>query len=85
MWSDDQLKWYDKQGKARPSHTPHGVTSENIGEHMRELLPHTWKLEGNKLTGMTEMGPLVQMIPTDYVLKGMDDSGKPIFAKVEIQ
>jgi hypothetical protein len=52
---------------------------------MRELLPHTWKLEGNKLTGMTEMGPLVQMIPTDYVLKGMDDSGKPIFAKVEIQ
>lgn len=82
MWSEDQLKWYDKHQKARPTHTPHGITSENINEHMRELRPDSWRLEGNVLRGMTEMGELVQTIPTDYILTGTDEKGLPVFKKV---
>ena len=85
MWSDDQLKWFDKQGKARPGTTAHGVTSDNINEHMRELRPTQWKLEGNKLIGQTEMGPLVQFIPTNVILTGTDADNLPIFQDVVIQ
>lgn len=83
QFSEDQLKWYDKVGKARPTHIPHGITSENINEHMKRLMPNKWELKGNLLIGETEMGPLVQRIPTDYILTGTDDQGYPIFAKVE--
>ena len=85
MWGEDQLKWFDKQGKARPGTTAHGVTSDNINEHMRKLMPNKWRLEGNKLIGETEMGPLVQTIPTDVILAGTDDKGLPIFAQVKLQ
>lgn len=84
MFSEDQLKWYDKHSKARPTHIAHGVTSENINEHMQELRPSKWRLEGNKLIGETVMGPLVQTIPTNVILKGVDNSGLPIFAEVEL-
>lgn len=82
MFSEDQLKWYDKVNKARPTHIPHGINSEDVGDHMRELKPHSWRLEGNKLIGETDMGPLVQMIPTDYICTGTDDKGLPVLKKV---
>lgn len=82
MFNEDQLKWYDKVGRARPTHIAHGISSDNLHEHMRQLLPHSWKLEGNLLSGMTDMGPLVQTIPTDYILTGTDDRGLPVFEKV---
>ena len=85
MFSEDQLKWYDRYNKARPTHIPHGITAENINEHMKRLQPESWRLEGNQLIGMTEMGPLVQTIPTDYILTGTDDEGLPIFEKIVLQ
>lgn len=82
QFSEDQLKWYDRVNKARPTHIPHGLNADNIHEHMRKLMPRSWRLEGNTLIGMTEMGPLVQKIPTDYILVGTDNKGLPIFEKV---
>ena len=51
---------------------------------MKQLKPNSWKLEGNKLIGETEYGPLVQFIPTDRVLTGTDDNGLPIFKQIVI-
>lgn len=84
MWSEDQLKWYDKQDRARPTHISHGINLDDIDKHMKKLQPNSWHLEGNKLTGMTDMGPLTQFIPTDYILEGTDDNGLPKFRKVVI-
>lgn len=84
MFSEDQLKWYDKYNKARPTHIPHGITAENINEHMKELRPKTWHLKGNMLIGETDMGPLHQTIPTDVILVGIDENNLPIFRKVDI-
>lgn len=83
-WSEEQLKWYDKVQKARPTHIPHGISSDNINEHMKQLKPHKWELKGNVLIGQTDMGPLVQTIDPKYILKGTDENGLPIFEEVVI-
>ncbi len=83
-FSEDQLKWYDKIGKARPTHIAHGISSDNINEHMRELKPYNWALKGNVLHAETDMGPLVQKIPPEYILKGEDENGRPQFEKVKL-
>jgi hypothetical protein len=78
--SEGYLNWFDKHGKARPWH---GEWNEDeIEKNMKKLKPNTWKLEGNKLSGETELGMLVNYIPTDYILKGTDENGLPILEKV---
>lgn len=66
-----------------PKATTHG-TEDEIREKLVQLKPNTWSLEGNKLTGQTEMGLLVQYIPTDYICSGTDDKGLPILKKVVV-
>lgn len=79
--SDGYLDWHRRHGVELPDYQAHG-TEEEIRNKMKKLLPNEWKLEGNKLKGKTEMGELVQVIPTDYILKGTDDDGLPVFEKV---
>jgi hypothetical protein len=78
------LKEFQKWGKTPPSREAHGL-EDDIRKNLRKLLPNSWKLEGNKLTGMTEVGPLVQFIPTDYICRGTDKDGLPILDKIKIQ
>ena len=66
-----------------PTRDPHGTLDE-ISDKMLKLMPHSWKLEGNLLKGQTEMGELVQRIPTDYILIGTDSKGLPKFQKIDI-
>lgn len=66
-----------------PEAHPHGSDDE-IRANMNRLLPNSWKLEGDQLKGMTSMGELVQKIPTDYILTGVDKNGMPTFKKVII-
>lgn len=64
-----------------PEATAHG-TEEEILSNLKQLKPNTWHLEGNKLIGMTEMGKLVQFIPTDYICTGTDSNGLPKLQRV---
>ncbi len=73
--------FYRKHGKAPPKHWEHG-TEQEIRENMVRLRPGSWRLEGNQLIGQTELGTLVQTVPTDVILTGTDDDGRPIFKKV---
>lgn len=64
-----------------PTISEHG-TEEDVRANMKQLLPSSWRLEGNQLVGMTEMGELRQTIPTDHILIGTDDKGLPIFHRI---
>lgn len=75
------LREFKRWGKELPEHIPHG-TDDDIRSKLKPLLPHSWKLKGNVLIGQTEMGELVQKIPTSYILKGVDERGLPVFEKV---
>lgn len=85
QYSEEMLKWYDRYGKSRPSHTSHNVSTDDLEKHMKRLVPNEWRLEGNMLIGKTEMGPLAQTIPPDYILTGTDEAGLPIFQKIVLQ
>lgn len=66
---------------APPTVSTHG-TDDDIRANMKQLLPSSWRLEGNQLIGMTEMGELRQTIPIDHILIGTDQKGLPIFRQV---
>lgn len=66
---------------ALPTADEHG-TEEEIQANMNQLLPNSWKLEGNQLKGMTSMGELVQTVPSDVILTGTDTKGLPIFKRI---
>jgi hypothetical protein len=73
--------FYRKHGKNPPRHYEHG-TEDEIRDNMKLLKPNEWKLQGNKLIGKTDMGLLVQYIPTDYILTGADEDGLPVLKRV---
>jgi len=77
-----QTDQYRKWGLEPPETIPHGTEGE-IKEKLTRLKPNSWRLEGNKLIGETEMGPLVNFIPTDYILTGTKN-GLPIFKKIDM-
>lgn len=83
MLSERELEWYDRHGKQRPIHAAHGEdTWENPASARLERLQCTnWRLQGNKLTCDTNNGPLVQFIPTNYILDG-SENGMPKFRKI---
>lgn len=76
---DKETKQFEKWGKTPPKHVEHG----DINEKLERLQPTEWRLEGNRLIGETKMGTLVQNIPTNYILKGTDKNGLPIFEKIK--
>lgn len=66
-----------------PTVEQHG-TEEDVRANLKALKPHTWKLEGNQLIGITETGRFAQHIPTDYILTGTDSAGMPILQKIKL-
>lgn len=75
------LKEFSRWQKPLPSIKAHGYPDE-IRENLKQMKPKTWKLQGNKLIGDTEMGELAQFIPTNYVLLKTDEDGLPVFKKI---
>ena len=75
--------WYLKHDVAPPEVVSHGH-DEEIREKLLPLKTWGWKLSGNQLTCMTNMGELSQTIPTDVILLGEDDNGKPLLKKIEL-
>lgn len=66
-----------------PETITHG-TEDDIRDKLVKLKPTVWRQEGNKLIGKTQMGTLVNFIPTDYILQGTDEDGNPILEKLDI-
>lgn len=82
---EKELREFDKWRVARPSHDAHGVqdTWENpLSKQLVSGNPRNWRMVGNQLHCDTDFGPLMQLIPTDYVCHGTDEKGLPILKKV---
>lgn len=77
-----QVREFESWRKPLPSIKAHGYPDE-IRENLKQMKPKTWKLQGNKLTGETEIGELAQFIPTNYVLLKTDEDGLPVFKKIQ--
>lgn len=72
---------YEQEGKELPSSQAHG-SDDDIRQKMVKLLPNSWHMSGNQLIGQTEMGRLVQHLPTNYICTGTDEKGLPILKKI---
>ena len=74
-------KQYVKWGVPPPERSSHG-TPDEIRASLVKAVCTNWRLEGNKLTADTNLGTLVQFIPTDMVCDGTDSQGLPILRKL---
>lgn len=83
LYTEKELSWYDRHGKARPEQATHGEDTweHPVSEKLEKSQCTNWHLEGNKLTCDTNNGKLVQFIPTNYVLDGTDN-GLPRFKRL---
>lgn len=82
MNDQQTVDWFIRKGLTPPSHVPH-LTEEEIRAKMKRLSATQWRQEGNKLIAKTEMGELVNFIPTNLLLKGVDAEGLPILEKIQ--
>lgn len=83
--NDKDLRWFDYNKVARPSHEEHGLRDTFEMPLSKQLVsgnPRNWVLKGNTLHCDTDFGPLVQRINPGYVMIGVDDRGLPTFKKV---
>lgn len=79
--SPDQIASFREWGEPLPTRDAHG-TDNDIRSNLKSVNPHNWRLEGNQLIADTEVGRLVQTIPTTHILMGTDAQGLPIFKQV---
>jgi hypothetical protein len=77
-----QSDFYNKLKLPVPEAISHG-TEEDVSKRLVKLEAKSWRLEGNKLIAETEMGPVVNLIPTDYIMRGIDSNGLPILDKIK--
>ena len=80
--SQATLDWYDRHGLKRPEHISHELTPDDIAKRVQSVNPRNWRQEGNKLIADTDVGELVNPIPTSHILTGTDEKGLPVFKKV---
>lgn len=83
MHNDKIDNWYRKQGQEPPERISHDLTPDDISERVKPLNPTNWRQEGNKLIADTDMGKLVQFIPTNLLFNGVDKNGLPILTKIK--
>lgn len=76
-------KDFERWGKTPPSSQSHG-TEDEIRANLTKLQPKNWVLEGNQLKGVTDWGPLVQTIPSNYICVGTDEDGLPKLQKIKL-
>jgi hypothetical protein len=77
--------WYVKHKVAPPEAISHGV-EDTLKNPLSEQIPKNrvskWHLSGNKLIAQTELGEVVNIIPPEYVMRGVDKNNLPILEKI---
>lgn len=85
MLNQAKLDWYKRRGLALPTRQGHGTIDEITDKLKQPTKVFNWHLEGNKLVAQTELGTHVQVIPPNYICRGVDENGLPILDKIDIQ
>lgn len=77
-----QTDFFVKRNLPPPTTVSHGL-EDDIREKVTSVNPINWRMEGaGKLVADTDVGRLVQFVPTDLICTGTDSQGKPILAKI---
>lgn len=79
---NNEDNWFVKNNLTPPTHTSHGITPDEISQNVKSVNPRNWRAEGNRLIADTDMGPLVQLVPTSHIFTGVDKQGLPKFRRV---
>jgi hypothetical protein len=74
--------WFHKQGVAPPERIQHDLTPDDIQERVQSINPKNYRAEGDRLIADTDVGTLVQYIPTTHIFTGTDENGLPTFRKL---
>jgi hypothetical protein len=82
MQDDKTRAWFERHGLTPPEHIAHGVTPDDIRDKLQPLKARSWRLEGNRLIAETDMGDVVNYIPTNYIMTGVDKDNLPVFRKI---
>jgi hypothetical protein len=72
---------YDALGITPPTSQGHG-TEADIRANMQRATPIRWFQRGNELVADTDLGEVVNLLPTDIHLTGVDDRNLPILTKM---
>lgn len=74
---------YQALGVEPPKHFDHGSDAD-IRANMQRATPIRWFQRGNELVAETELGEVVNFLPTDMQLTGVDKDNLPILTKLDI-
>lgn len=72
---------YEALGVVPPQSFPHG-SDDDIRENMQVAKAKRWFQRGNELVAETDLGEVVNFIPTDMMLTGVDENNLPILKKL---
>ncbi len=84
MHDPQLLKWYKQNNLELPEHVSHDLSADDISSKAQSVNPRNWRQEGNRLIADTDFGPLVNHLPTDVIMSGLDSKGLPTFKKIAI-
>lgn len=73
--------WYVKHNVTPPTVIQHGI-EDDILSKLQPLKAKSWRLEGNRLIAETDLGPVINFLPTDVIMTGIDSNNLPILAKI---
>lgn len=79
----EEIKNFQDWGQPLPTRDAHVTEDEVQSELGKKVQPTNWRMQGNKLMADVPGGVMVQYLPTDYILKGTDETGLPILVKIE--
>jgi len=82
--SNSEDSWYIRQGFTPPERISHDLKVEDISKVVKSVNPTNWRAEGDRLIADTDVGPLVQKIPTTHIFIGTDENNLPKFKKIDI-
>lgn len=69
-----------------PEAISHGVedtASNPLSDQIPKNTVISYVLEGNKLTAQTDLGEVVNFLPTEFILHGVDNNGHPILRRFD--
>lgn len=72
----EEIQTFKDWGVALPSRDPHvkDTPEEPLSAKLQSVNPRNWRQEGNQLICDTDYGPLVNFIPTNKILIGVENN-----------
>jgi len=80
--SPEEIDQFKEWGVPLPTRDVH-IKDEDIAKNMEKAEVKSWRQEGNKLIAETQLGDVVNFLPTDTMLTGVKNN-RPVLTKVRL-